>query len=412
MTYFLISLVMLLVFLFLKGDRYLLPSNIVFANYFLYFIMPSVIYFFYDIFDVIYILPWGKINDWSTLSSESQFHFLYCFILVFLIFRFFELKFRTILPQKFCVITKFYYVFLCFGYVLTLYFTIKSGGLLWLTNYENTYLSGKKGLGFYNIFLIWYAHFLAFFLGICKYHFKLKMNILLYVFSIIIIIWLIYIQGVKSRIPLLLLFYFSPVLLNKKLKLFTGFIIALLMIILFSVGMYFRSEGFYSTPRLALEYLLSYFNTVFLHEIIINDYKSLPFYSLFNPLNKYLSLFGETDIRSNYDLSVMLTQIYYPEHWKQNATQQWPLETSLLLGLPYLIFWMIPITLWSFTIFLWLFLLRYNTYFLFPFVFEMTRIFSVFRGGILSWEIFINYIFIFLFFLFYHFILRRIYVTK
>ena len=411
MTIFIIAFLICIFFLSFRSNYFLAPSNMVFANYFLYFVMPAFLFIIFDFFRIEYILPWGMINDWSQLTIQPLLHYLYCFFLVFGIFRIFESGLWSSgshLNIAVDIRNFWLALFLICGAMVTIFYTFSTGGMSWILNYQETYLLGKEGLGFYNILLIWYAHFLAFILGLNVFKARKKINLPLLIIAIAIISWLAYIQGVKSRIPLLLLFFFSPILFNMKLRLMPGIYLTAGLLILFSVGMYFRSEGFYSSPRMAFEYLLSYFNTIFLHEMVLNDIESYSDFGIFTPFTKYLEIFDDRVIRSDYDLSVYLTQLYYPEHWEQGATQQWPLESSFYIALPHEIFWILPTFLWAIMTFVWVYLFRYSLFFLFPFVFEVTRVFSVFRGGIFSWEIIVNYVFIIFFFICFNFLIKKL----
>jgi len=167
--------------------------------------------------------------------------------------------------------------------------------------------------------------------------------------------------------------------------------IFVLLIVMFSVGMYFRSQGFYDTPRMALEYFQSYFNTIFLHDIVLSNLPHGSMSSMLMGFWKYTEIFSGTIPRESYDLSVALTQIYFPRDWyAYGATQQWPIETDFYLTFVSPIFWFIPVFIYST---LWMILeKRASTgvpFFVFVFGAELVRIMSIFRSGLLTWNIWV-----------------------
>ena len=81
----------------------------------------------------------------------------------------------------------------------------------------------------------------------------------------------------------------------------------------------------------------------------MRDLPSGSFFALGMGVFKYLELLGQNVPRTDYDLSVKLTAIYFPSHWfNDSATVQWPLSTELYLSFPLKIFWVIAISVHCF----------------------------------------------------------------
>ncbi|MBT9493227.1 MAG: hypothetical protein IV107_12995 [Paucibacter sp.] len=365
----------------------------------------------YEIFDIEYLLPWGKINNWAEVSSEAFWHYSVLFSLHFFLLcaliknRSFErASVQLAYWQKnvYCRWKNLSLLLLVVFSGAVLFLQLSGGFAAWFSDYSNTYLNNKAGLGVLNIFLIWMAHFIAFIFGYLKYVLKKKVGFTLAFCGFSILFMCMFLQGFKSRLPLILFFFFAPKLLTTELKITRGIVIFLLLIAMFLIGMFFRSEGFYNTPRLGVEYLLSYFNTIFLHDTVLKEYSSGQIQSMFMPFNKMLEIFGTIVPREKYDLSVFLTQQYFPNDWFQDgATQQWPLETDLYLTMPFTALWVIPALMYCGAFFLIFRLINKGTgFFLFVYAAEIVRIISVFRSGYLTWDIWVNIILYFLMYFF------------
>lgn len=387
------------------------PANVVFANYLIYYIMPYSLWLIYAIFEIEYVLPWGMINDWSLLSYNSIMAYIWMFILMYLgsLLLFDEkrlqysfVKFEAIKTIK-KINAKPWNIFFIINFIAVIIFIELSGGLgSWLNNYSETYLLNRQGLGFLNFYILWTANFSAFALGFARFAMKSKLPKSTIVLGFLAILISIFAQGIKSRIPMLLFFYFASYLAVKNFKLRTGFYLFLLLILMFMFGMYFRSNGFYNTPQLLVEYLQSYFNTIFLHDEVIKDFPPGEMSSIFMGFNKYLEIFYGSIPRENYDLSVMLTQKYFPDQWYiGGGTQQWPVETDLYLSFPNKSLWIIPtfIYLYIFSL-IFRFAHKADGFILYVYFAELIRMMSIFRSTFLPWELGLNILsYLFLYFL-------------
>lgn len=400
------SLILIMgLYLVLRPSSIIHPATLVFVNYLIYFVMPYFLFTIYDIFKIEYILPWGLINDWSKLSTTAIVHFELTFVLFYTSLLYCtdvvieKLSFASLDPESnttYSVSIKGTFVLTFIMLVGVIMFIVLTGGpKAWLTNYDNTYLNSKAGLGVINILLIYLAHLLAFIAGWMKWRSKEKYPLVLWVLMITVLVLCIYFQGIKSRVPLVLFFFLMPKLTTIDIKLRKAFIIFLALIVFFMVSMYFRSNGFYSTPGMALEYLQSYFNTIFLHDLTLSNYTQGETTSMFMGLKKYTEIFVGKIPRENYDLSVALTQRFYPDDWYiGGATQQWPIETDFFLTFPTPFFWFIPIFTYSFIM---AFLYKLTTsgvpVIMFIYAAEFLRIMSIFRSSLLTWDAFIQFIF-------------------
>ena len=276
-----------------------------------------------------------------------------------------------------------------------LYFFQVTGGVeAWFGNYSDTYLENKKGYGLLNFLLIMSSNFLAFVLG---FYWKTQRNksLLLVLFVLVALVFCAYIQGVKSRIFYFTIFFSIPWLTVARLTLLKGAVIFTFFMLAFSFAMYFRSNGFYSTPEMLLEYFLSYFNTIFLHDMILRDMQPDFLLTVGYPMNKWLTFVGIPSEDYMHDISRWLTSIYFPKQWFEgSATQQWPIETELYLNYGNYIFWAVPIFVYSLYI-CGLYSLRYRLgpVFLFVFTCELLFFLSVFRGSMLQWIALFNIMF-------------------
>ncbi|WP_133247576.1 hypothetical protein [Pseudomonas sp. SDI] len=390
---------MLAVFLVFRNKEVLCPSNIVFGSYFLYFVFPCVLFYVLEWVDWVYVLPWGKTNDWSTLSDEAVLSYAYVFTLFYGFTRLFEVLLvrssAVSLFEQYRVNPLVLFVFSGMILLGGLYFFQVTGGAeAWFSNYSDTYLENKKGYGLLNFLLIMSSNFLAFVLG---FYWKTQRRIsyTLLAFVLVALVFCAYIQGVKSRIFYFAIFFSIPWLTTLRLTLFKGAVLFVGFVLAFSFAMYFRSNGFYSTPEMLLEYFLSYFNTIFLHDMILRDMPPNFLLTMGYPLNKWLTFFGVPSEDYMHDISRWLTSIYFPKQWFGGAaTQQWPVETELYLNYGNYLFWVVPIFVYSLFICA-LYSLRYRLgpVFLFIFTCELLFFLSMFRGSMLQWIALFNVIF-------------------
>ena len=388
---FLVVVFMLTVFLMFRNKEVLCPSNIVFGSYFLYFVFPSILFYLLEWVGWEYVLPWGKTNDWSKLSDEAILSFAYVFTLFFFFTRLFELLMSQAsaqsLFQRYRVSPFMLFVASALILLGAIYFFQVTGGVeAWFGNYSDTYLENKKGYGLLNFLLIMSSNFIAYVLG---YYWRTQRRVswVLVIFVLVVLTFCAYIQGVKSRIFYFAIFFSVPWLSVMRFTVTKGALIFFGFTLAFSFAMYFRSNGFYSTPEMLLEYFLSYFNTVFLHDMILRDMPPDLFLTMSYPVKKWLTFVGVPSEEYLHDISRWLTSIYYPEQWFEgSATQQWPIETELYLNYGCYVFWVIPIAVYSlFICGLYSIRYRFGPVFLFIFVCELLFFLSMFRGSMLQW---------------------------
>lgn len=388
-----------LMFLVCRNKEVLCPSNVVFGSYFLYLVFPSILFYVLEWLNWTYVLPWGKTNDWSKISDEAILSFGYVFTLFFFFTRFFEVILKRGSAEdlflQYRVNPALLFVFALLVFLGSAYFFQVTGGAdAWFGNYSETYLGNKKGFGLINFLLIMSSNFLAFVLGF-YWRTQRHVNWLLVVSVIVVLIFCAYIQGVKSRIFYFTIFFSIPWLSAMSFTLKKGVFIFLGFVFAFSFAMYFRSNGFYSTPEMLLEYFLSYFNTIFLHDMILRDMPPDFFLTVSYPFNKWMTFVGVPSDEYLHDISRWLTSIYYPSQWfDESATQQWPIETELYLNYGSYAFWVVPIFIYSVFI-CGLYSLRYRMgpVFLFMFVSELLLFLSMFRGSMLQWIELFNLLF-------------------
>jgi hypothetical protein len=387
------------------------PANVVFANYAIYFILPYSLWSIYKIFEIEYLLPWGMINDWSKLSDLAIINYAFLFSVMYISALYFcesrklKISFEKMsrIADTISIRESRARVFFLINIVCVFVFIELSGGwFAWINNYSQTYLLNREGLGVLNLYILWTANFSAFLLGYNKFILNSKLTKLTFVMALLALTISIFAQGIKSRIPMLLFFYFASYLAVKSFKISIGFIYFIALIAIFMLGMYFRSDGFYNTPQLLLEYLQSYFNTIFLHDIVLSDYRSGDAGSLFMGFNKYRELIDGKIPRESYDLAVLLTQKYFPDQWYiDGGTQQWPLETDLFLTFTHPVFWIAPVLIYSLCIgILFRNAHRYNAYLFYIYSAELIRLMSIFRSGFLPWDLgltIFSYLFLYMF---------------
>lgn len=414
---FLLAILLIIFFAITRPKALYHPANFVFVFYALYFILPFSIFLFYDAFEVNYILPWGMVNDWRKLSLLSVTTFLWLFLIFYTVF---------VLALRDSSISRLYdaanlvierlrpnrmYLFSVILLVIMLWYVEQSGGIYsWVTNYSETYLTGRKGLGWINLFLLHSSNLIAFIFGLILWKLdepRLKKKLLAVL--LMILLCAAFLQGVKSRIPYFLFLICAPVLFDKKVSVRAGVVMFCGMLVLFSIGMYFRSGGFYSGFQMNVEYLMSYFNAIFLHELALGDAAEGSKFVLFMGAIKYLEIFGFDVSREHYDFSVWLTSIYYPEHWfGRMATVQWPVATQLYFSFPSVIFWVLPVAAYVVWFWLLLKLSRSSAYFSFLFLSETIRLLSVLRGSFFPWELPVIFLFYIInYFVFYSLFGRR-----
>jgi hypothetical protein len=387
---FVVAFVFIVYFL-LAPTTLLDPRNMVFAFFVLFFVVPPSVDYLFVVYELEYRLPWGRPWDWSALEDAT-------YIEVASIYTYLMIVFCLFLTQK---EVEFKYIFgvakgsLMFFLLMTLcalaFFVYKTGGISsWLFNYKETFLLQRSGFGLLNFVFIMLSNISVFLLGLVFYKALGSRKVLVLFLAVLFIFFVSYFQGLKSRFIILFIVFLSPYLISVPVTVRTitfGAAVFLMLIFFFT---YIRSDGFYSSPLLFLEYTMTYFNAFPLHDLIVKEGVLSAFSTSYQLLAKPASILG-FEHTWDFDLSVMLTKEYFPNDWESmSATQQWPLLTDMRFN--YLGFWLG-----------WLFVLMYiaslcylfskarkgSIPFLFIFVLEFVRIFSVMRGVLIPWQIFV-----------------------
>lgn len=403
-----ISIYVIVTYMVYKPNKIFHPNNIVFAFSFLYICIPSSIYYIYDIYSIEYILPWGKLYEWDNLEKMTYYYMLYMFVIPFFAFYFFT---KNIFVQKSTQVHKVennYLIILIFFLItIIIIFIYRTGGVSgWLFNYQYTYLVGRGGNGLFNVLILLFGNIVVFLLGLKISQLKFNSRKIIWILiSFIIICIVAYLQGFKSRFIFLSLLFFFSFLINIKLTYKNISILGFLFFILIIFGNYLRSDGFYDSFFKITEYMISYFNVYPLHDMIVKTNELNLLQTIHHIFMKPLIIIGLLPSDTDYDLSVMLTKIYYPEQWyEMNATQQWPLATELHLNYYGMLFGWVPLIIYCYIIsFLYKKMIEEKIEFSLIYMIEMIRIFSTFRGVFLPWILPLDFIFYILI----YFIIKR-----
>jgi hypothetical protein len=355
--------------------------------------LPMIVDHLFSLYGVPYQLPWGRPWDWSQLSITTYIEFISLYFI--LMFFFFFIDSQINLDQNFETSFNLNRSSVLFILILTVLamtvFVISTGGFeAWIFSYKEAFLKGRGGAGGLNFIFIYLSNLLAFLLGLVFYKSSGLKVIILVSFSIFSLLFFSYFQGLKSRFIILLLIFFSPYLISLSFSIWKFFVFGSFFIVLIYFFTYIRSDGFYSSPIIFLEYTMTYFNVVPLHDLVVKK----EFFGLFSTLDHLLVKPAQIvgfEVGSDFDLSVMLTKEYYPRDLEEmRATQQWPLLTDLrynYYGL--LLGWFFILTYVFFMTFIYRKARQGDMAFLFIFMLEFVRIFSVLRGTLIPWQIFI-----------------------
>ena len=195
--------------------------------------------------------------------------------------------------------------------------------------------------------------------------------------------------GFKSRVITLVIFFYVPTLLGVRLSLTKLITLAFVFFTALYLLTYVRSGGFYGSFGYFIEGLVGYFNTYYLHDLIVQERESGFLTTTGYFINKSLMILGLVGGNAEYDLSIMLTKEFYPDQWYlDRATQQWPLETDMYLNfggfylqtLPLLIY-----VLWICFIYRLAFVEARIAFMLIA-VLELLRIMTTLRWVLLPWD--------------------------
>jgi hypothetical protein len=407
----------LALFLLNRQKRMLHPTNMLFLFYTLYLIIPVTLYYIFELVNWQYILPWGMVSDWSAVSPNSMGLVLMTFSISF-----FSMLYLTNRNKRFVNNDHEDIIFISINMCLLLlvlnilgclFFVTQTGGLAaWISDYSNVYISGKSGVGWLNFILINLSHFTFFVCGFTffsGYPIRKHKKYLFLGLLLVALIAVSSVQGIKSRVPILSIMFFFPLLFKAQISLFRGVSILSVFIVFFMSAMYFRSNGFYNSIPIATEYLLSYFNTYILLDNTMQDYNHDYFRTIWFSSTKFTSMIGVTPLAPYLDISYWLTDIYFPETWARQATQQWPLEMELYFNYGGLYFSMIPLLIMSaYYAILFNSADNGNHYIYFIFIAEFVRLFTILRGSMFPWTLPLVLIFYMLTYIFMKMAVRRI----
>lgn len=388
-----LSLVIVGTYLLFRPAKVLHPNNMLFGFYGLYVVLPSSLSLVLDMISWQYLFPWIEINQWKSFSKyvffQAEFTFL---VLYFGIHTLSNTQLRIQSPRLERVYYSVNLAILGFLSVFTLGLVVlfiqsTAGFNVWLNDYSYAYLTKREGHGLLNVSIIALGNAVVFLLGLRFYHSKNKLGTMLW--ALLLMLMLSYVNGVKARFIFLLLLFMSPYLVTMEITMKRVAAFAIGFFVLLYAGTLVRTEGFYASPAAFMEMLIGYFNSYKLHDDVVASRDPALFQTVMQVFVKPLQLMEIVDAEADFDISVMLTKEFFPEHWYgERATQQWPLDTELYLN--YYGLWLSWVPLLVYAAFIaWLYrvtILRVNVVFLPIYMMEFQRIFSMMRGTLIPWE--------------------------
>lgn len=402
-----LNLYIVFLLLLFRPSSMIHPSSMVFAYYFLWVILPSTLDFIYQIFNISYILPWGRLWDWSDINYYVLLQIQINITTLILVFYFTIGKNR---PKIFNINKQYIFNFskkipnLFFMHVLSIsisiFYIIQTGGFdVWINNYALAFLKNREGFGYLNILVTTIGYVTIFLSGIKNYGRNGNLFGIIYVIPTILILG--FIGGFKSRIFILILIFFFPYLSELRVKLPRLLKYSILFFGVLYISTQVRSSGFYSGIPRYTEMMMSYFNAYPLHNIIVereNPSFMMTFHHFIIKPGQYLGLFNDN---AEYDISVMLTKELFPDMWAMfSATQQWPIETDMYYNFFGVIGQIFPMIIYACIIskIYKLGMNQGNIYFIIIYALEFIRIISTLRGTLIPWSLLIlivQYLFIF-----------------
>jgi len=368
------------------------PRNIVFAFSFLYITLPSSIQYLYEFFNIDYILPWGQATDWFDYQLITYFDMYMIFLVFFYSFLFFESKkldfnYKSLYKNLSVNKKYFFLLYICTFFVAMLFLQLSGGIEQWILNYKEAFLTKREGLGSLNFLSLFLVNVVVFILGLL--HFKAeKYKVLMLIHSLLFIVLMSFLQGFKSRIIILLVIFYFPYLMNLKLKFINIVLLGSLFFTLLFIGNYVRSNGYYGSVDIFIEYMMTYFNIYHLHDIFVKSHEAGFFTTVHYPFVKPLIALGFLDPSAAYDLSVELTKEYFPKDWEMmRSTQQWPLATDLFLNYFGFFLGWFPIIVYTYIVSkIYTKVKQGDVALSLIFILEFFRTFTVMRGMLIPWQ--------------------------
>jgi hypothetical protein len=388
-----LSAVIVLTYLIYKPNEVLHPNNMLLAFNGLYIVVSSTLNLTLHLIDWEYVIPWGQQVYWNELSKYVLFQAEFTFLILFFSFRHFSGKSHSSIPKQHIEVDfriPAIYLLTLVNIVLVFWFLQSTAGITnWLSDYSYTYLAKREGHGLLNIVAITIGNALVFILGMWTLHAKRKL--IPCANAAVAIVLQSYMNGFKGRFIFLLLLFFAPWLMKMKLNLKSLLGFSALFFGLLYTATLVRTEGFYASAPFFLEMLIGYFNTHQLHELVVTSRDPGFFQTVWQIFVKPLQVLGLAAADADFDISVMLTKEFFPDHWDlEKATQQWPLDTELYLNYYGFYFSWLPLILYGLFIGkLFRAAVSKQMIWLMPiFMLEFSRIFSALRGTLIPWEVF------------------------
>lgn len=303
----------------LSSPRYVLsPKCIVFTYYFLWFGISPVFAERYSLLDV-------SSNDffiaYAFLSTS------YCCLMMVCVFfcnedvvdPYYGKKVIGVRQSEILILLGLTIMF------LMLYVKATGGVSHWIVNIDRVFLT-RQGAGVYYLGFSLLLPLLLFLVGL---QYK---NISITIVVVILVLLLSPLIGSKQKIIFMFLVLFLERIYYKKVNVRNVVVLTVPVLSLFVLGNYFRNASWMQWSDV-LAYSLNYFDTLDSLLIVLRDFKSFDFMSIFLPFNKFFNLAFGTD--EFFDVSAYLTSIYFPHAWDIRATVQFPVEVDLYLSLGY-----------------------------------------------------------------------------
>ncbi len=389
-----LSIIILITYLSFRPGSVLHPNNIVFAFFALYVVVPSSISLFLSLVGWTYVLPGGQQVFWDEMSKYVLFQAEFTFLVLFFCFRAFIGREGGALPKfsELKIIKPPIYALFAANVLLVFLFLQATGGVAqWVTNYSVTYLSGRAGHGGLNFILITVGNALVFCLGLWTQRAG-NAKALPITLTIISIGLQAFAGGFKGRFFILMVLFLTPWLVRLRPNLKTILLSSVGFFVLLYLTTLVRTGGFYASSAYFLEMLINYFNAYQLHDFIVTTRDSGFLQTTGQVFTKPLQVIGRLGSDADFDLSVMLTKEFYPDHWyRESATQQWPLDTDLYLNFHgFLLSWA-PLAIYALIISRLheSAVVRGNVWLMPIFMAEFIRLFSMLRGTLIPWDVFI-----------------------
>jgi len=385
----LINFFIIFIYILFKPKNIFHPNNIIFAFSFLYVVLPSSLQLLYEAFNLPYVLPWGQLYDWFSYDLNTYYSVFFLYLVFY--FSFYFLNAKDVPPQK--VVYKVDVRVLSFLFVVTVillfvYMQLTGGFLAWMTEYKQTFLLGRDGVGLFNFIMLFLVNVVVFLLGLYFHSKKRLLKFFILLISLSFIVFASLLQGLKSRIIILLIIFFFPYLIQMKLRGSVLFLLGVLFFIILYIGNYIRTDGFYDSPLVFIEYMMTYFNVYELHNMVAIKTEPEFLTTLHHVFVKPFVALGLLAQDVEYDISIILTKEYFPLDWESmQATQQWPLITELYYNYYGFVLGWIPLIIYAFVLsVLYKKTKAGNVALALIFILEFFRLFSVQRGVLIPWQ--------------------------